>query len=88
LNEAYREFFNRIAPRNRAEKIRAPLLIMRGENDPRVPVTESTQLAEVLKEQRNPVELMIFDDEGHGIAKHANKSVAYPAIVDFLKKYL
>jgi dipeptidyl aminopeptidase/acylaminoacyl peptidase len=86
--EEHREFFNRIAPRNRIEKIRAPLFIAHGANDPRVPVTESTQLAEALKARHNPVELLIFDDEGHGIAKQTNKSVVYPAIVDFLEKCL
>jgi dipeptidyl aminopeptidase/acylaminoacyl peptidase len=84
----YRVFLERIAPRNQAANIRAPLIIVHGSNDPRVPVTEATELYQALKAHGKQVELIIFDDEGHGITRPANKAVAYQAIRTFLKRHV
>lgn len=86
--ERDREFLERISPLNHIDKIAAPLMIIHGENDPRVPASEAVQLAAGLEEKDVPVEMLMFDDEGHGIAKLKNKLIAYPAIVDFLQKYV
>jgi dipeptidyl aminopeptidase/acylaminoacyl peptidase len=84
----HREFLQSISPLNHLEKITAPLMVIHGANDPRVPVSEARQLTAALEARGIPVQLLIFDDEGHGIVRLKNKLVAYPAIVKFLEKVL
>ncbi|MFW5942412.1 MAG: S9 family peptidase [Chloroflexota bacterium] len=84
----HREFLESIAPMRHVERIRAPLMVIHGANDPRVPLSEAQQLVEALRERDVPVEFLVFDDEGHGIVKLQNKRVAYPAIVAFLDQQL
>ncbi|MDP6038762.1 MAG: S9 family peptidase, partial [Candidatus Latescibacteria bacterium] len=83
-----REFLERIAPINHVDKIRAPVLVIHGANDTRVPLSEAEQLVEALKERNVPVEFLVFDDEGHGIVKLKNKRVLYPAIIAFLETHV
>ena len=83
-----REFLERIAPMNNIEKIKKPLLVIAGKNDPRVPVSESQQIADVLKKQGTPVWLMIAKDEGHGYRKKPNQDFQFYATVEFLQQYL
>jgi dipeptidyl aminopeptidase/acylaminoacyl peptidase len=83
-----REFLEATAPINHLDRITAPLLVLHGANDPRVPVSEARQLVDKLQERDIAVELIVFDDEGHGIVKLKNKLVAYPAIVEFLDAHL
>jgi len=86
--ERDREFMESIAPINHVDKITAPLMVIHGANDPRVPLSEAEQLVEALKARGVPVEFLVFDDEGHGLVKLKNKQVAYPAIVEFLNTHL
>jgi len=83
-----REFLERIAPINHVDRITAPLMVIHGRNDPRVPVSEAERLVAALKARGIPVTRLIFDDEGHGLVKLKNKRVAYPAVVEFLKTYV
>jgi dipeptidyl aminopeptidase/acylaminoacyl peptidase len=83
-----RDFLQSISPLNHLDKITAPLMVIHGANDPRVPVSEARQLAVALESRGIPVQLLIFDDEGHGIVRLKNKLVAYPAVVTFLQKTL
>ena len=83
-----REFLERIAPMNNIEKIKKPLLVIAGKNDPRVPVSESQQIADALKKQGTPVWLMIAKDEGHGYRKKPNQDFQFYATVEFLQQYL
>jgi pimeloyl-ACP methyl ester carboxylesterase len=83
-NGAEAEFLRSISPIHRASTITAPLLVIHGRNDPRVPVGESIQIAEAV--QRS--ELLIFDDEGHGVAKLANQVMANGRIMEFLAAHL
>jgi dipeptidyl aminopeptidase/acylaminoacyl peptidase len=83
-----REFLESISPLNHADKITAPLMVIHGANDPRVPLSEAEQLVGALKERAMSVEFLMFDDEGHGLVKLKNKLVAFPAIVEFLNKHL
>jgi dipeptidyl aminopeptidase/acylaminoacyl peptidase len=53
-----------------------------------VPVGEAEQIVASLKNRQHPVEYLRFEDEGHGVVKLKNRLVAYPAIGDFLDKYL
>jgi len=83
-----REFLESVSPINNIESIEAPLFVMHGANDPRVPVGEAEQIAEEAREQGVPVEKLIFDDEGHGITKLENRIEAYTAVVDFLDRHV
>jgi dipeptidyl aminopeptidase/acylaminoacyl peptidase len=83
-----REFLESISPINHVDQIEAPLIVIHGANDPRVPLSEAEQLVEALSGRGVSVEFIVFDDEGHGIAKLKNKLVAYPAIADFLDRVL
>src|SRR5215831_10159381 len=83
-----REFLERIAPMNNIEKIRKPMFVIAGKNDPRVPVSESQQIADALKKLGTPVWLMIADDEGHGYRKKPNQDFQFYATVAFLQEYL
>ncbi|MGC9348450.1 MAG: alpha/beta fold hydrolase [Anaerolineae bacterium] len=86
--ERDREFLERIAPINHIDKVSAPLMVIHGANDPRVPLSEAEQLVEALEEREVPVDFLVFEDEGHGVVKLENKLVAYPAIVDFLNEHV
>ena len=81
-----REFLESISPINHVDRIVAPLIVIHGANDPRVPLSEAEQLVEALSSKGVSTEFIVFDDEGHGIAKLKNKLVAYPAIADFLDR--
>ncbi|WP_435345147.1 S9 family peptidase [Haloarchaeobius sp. HRN-SO-5] len=83
-----REFLESISPTNNIERIRSPLFVIHGENDPRVPVGEAHQIVEVAREQGVPVRELIFDDEGHGLSKLENKITAYGAVAEFLDEHV
>ncbi|ELY68532.1 S9 family peptidase [Natrinema versiforme] len=83
-----REFLEEISPINNVENIEAPLFVLHGENDPRVPVGEAEQIAEKAAEQGVPVRKLLFEDEGHGFSKLENRIEAYSAIADFLDEHV
>jgi len=77
-----------ISPLTHVDKIAAPLMIIHGENDPRVPVGEARQMAEAISARGGIVDTLIFPDEGHGVAKRPNMLVQYRRMVDFFKEHL
>jgi dipeptidyl aminopeptidase/acylaminoacyl peptidase len=82
------EFLREISPLTHAEKIKAPLLIVHGENDTRVPVGEARQIAEAIRSRGGTVETLIFPDEGHGVSKLPNRLTYYRKMVEFLDRHL
>nr|MBA3439107.1 S9 family peptidase [Pyrinomonadaceae bacterium] len=82
------DYLRSISPLNKVDRIRAPLMVIHGKNDPRVPYTEAEQIVKALRDRNAPVEYMLFDDEGHGIAKLANRLTVYPKVADFLDRYM
>ncbi|WP_049903015.1 S9 family peptidase [Halococcus agarilyticus] len=86
--EADRDLLESISPIHRADRIDAPLFVLHGENDPRVPVGEAEQIVERVREQGVPVEKLLFEDEGHGITKRENRIEAYTAITRFLDEHV
>jgi len=86
--ERDREFLQQISPIHQVDRIRAPLFVVHGANDPRVPVGEAEQIVSALSSRKVPVEYLRFEDEGHGLAKRSNRLVAYPAIARFLDQYV
>lgn len=85
---AMREHLENISPNNHAEKIRVPMFIVQGQNDPRVPVTEAQQMVEALRELGQSVWYMNALNEGHGYRKRENRDVYQQATVMFLKEHL
>ena len=83
-----RAFLESLSPINTADRIEAPLFVLHGANDPRVPVGEAEQIAEAAAAAGVPVRTLIFDDEGHGISKRENRIEAYSAIVEFLDEHV
>ncbi|HEX5708725.1 MAG TPA: S9 family peptidase [Pyrinomonadaceae bacterium] len=77
-----------ISPLFHADKIRRPLIVLQGANDPRVIKVESDEIVEAVKRNGVTVEYVVFDDEGHGFTKKANELRANKAILDFLDKHL
>lgn len=82
------EYLRSISPLYRVDKIRTPLFVIQGKNDPRVPYTEAEQIVEALRRRNAPVEYRLFDDEGHGIAKLSNRLIVYPLVANFLDRYM
>jgi len=86
--EGDREFLESISPIHKAERIAAPLMVIHGKNDPRVPVGEAEQIVDRVRKNGGTVEYLLYEDEGHGLAKLANRLDAYPRIASFLDKHL
>jgi dipeptidyl aminopeptidase/acylaminoacyl peptidase len=84
----HRDFLEKISPINHVDKIKCPMMVVHGANDPRVPIGEAEQIVAALKKRNVPVEYLRYEDEGHGLAKLKNRLDAYPKMVDFLDKYL
>jgi dipeptidyl aminopeptidase/acylaminoacyl peptidase len=83
-----REFLERASPLRSAEAIRAPLFVIHGANDPRVPLSEAEQLVSSLRRRHIAHQLLVYEDEGHGLQKLANRLDAYPRAVEFLNSVL
>jgi dipeptidyl aminopeptidase/acylaminoacyl peptidase len=84
----HRAFFEKISPIHHVDKIKCPMMVIHGANDPRVPIEEAEQIVAALKKRGIPVEYLRYEDEGHGLAKLKNRLDAYPKMADFLDKYL
>jgi dipeptidyl aminopeptidase/acylaminoacyl peptidase len=83
-----RYFLESISPIHKAHRIRVPLMVIHGKNDPRVPVGEAEQIVERVRENGGTVEYLLYEDEGHGLAKLKNRLDAYPRIAAFLDEHL
>lgn len=82
------EFLKSISPLYKADRITTPLMVVHGENDPRVPISEARQIIAVIQEKGGLVEPLIFPDEGHGVEKLQNRLVFYRKMVEFFDKHL
>ncbi|HYP53706.1 MAG TPA: prolyl oligopeptidase family serine peptidase [Pyrinomonadaceae bacterium] len=85
---AMREFLLRIAPLNNAGKIKIPLFVVQGGNDPRVPLNEAEQMVKTVRQNNSPVWYLMAKDEGHGFAKKKNQDFQFYATVLFLQEHL
>jgi dipeptidyl aminopeptidase/acylaminoacyl peptidase len=86
--ETEEEFLWSRSPLSRVDRIRSPLLIAQGANDPRVPQAEAEQIVAALRANDVPHEYLLFPDEGHGFAKPANRLRYYAAVERFLAQHL
>jgi dipeptidyl aminopeptidase/acylaminoacyl peptidase len=78
----------RQSPLNSADKIKTPLLVVQGANDPRVKKAESDQIVIALRDRGFPVEYLVAPDEGHGFQRPVNNMAMYAATEKFLAKHL
>jgi len=76
------------SPLFHVDKIKSPLLIGQGQNDPRVNVRESDQIAAAMRAKNLPVEYIVYSDEGHGFARPENRMDFYGRAEGFLSKHL
>ena len=83
-----RAFLEQTAPLTNADKIRKPLLVVQGKNDPRVPLGEAEQLVAAVKKNGTPVWYLMAKDEGHGFAKKQNADFQFYTTVLFMKECL
>jgi len=82
------DFLRSISPIAKVDRIKTPLFVIAGKNDPRVPYTEAEQMVGALRKRGATVEYKLYDDEGHGVAKLKNRLELYPLVADFLDKYM
>jgi dipeptidyl aminopeptidase/acylaminoacyl peptidase len=83
-----REFLEKISPANNARRIKAPLVVIQGANDPRVPEEEAEQIVAAARENGIPVLYLLYEDEGHGLSKLENRLDAWPKVIEFLNETL
>ncbi|MBL8516744.1 MAG: S9 family peptidase [Betaproteobacteria bacterium] len=83
-----RKWMEEIAPLNRANRIKKPLFVVQGKNDPRVPWQEADQIVKSAKQNGATVWYMLANDEGHGFAKKANADYQFYSTITFLKQTL
>lgn len=82
------DFLRRISPIAKIDRIKCPLFVIAGRNDPRVPWTEGEQVINALKKRGATVQWKLYDDEGHGVSKLKNRLELYPLVADFLDQYM
>ena len=83
-----RDFLEEISPNNNVEKIKVPMFVIQGQNDPRVPVTEAEQIVDALRNSNKQVWYMNALNEGHGYRKKENRDIYQQAVILFFEKYL
>ncbi len=86
--EKDKEALVELSPLTYIDRVSAPLLIIAGANDPRVPVGEAVQMHDALDARGIKSPLIIFPDEGHGAAKRANQVVQFGASIEFFEATL
>ena len=84
----HRQILREVSPIAKVHDIQAPLMVIQGRNDPRVPAEEAEQVVGTLRESGKTVEYLCYEDEGHGITKLKNQLDCYPKMAAFLKKYM
>lgn len=87
-DEKMREFLGRISPANNVERMKKPLLVVQGFNDPRVPVTESEQMVRAVEKGGGKVWYLMAKDEGHGFGKKKNADFQFLTTILFLQEHL
>jgi dipeptidyl aminopeptidase/acylaminoacyl peptidase len=80
--------FDAVSPLRHAARITAPVLLMHGELDRRVPIIHGTKFRQALKDNGKQVEWLTFADEGHTIAQTANQRLYFKTLLQFLDKHI
>lgn len=85
---AMRAHLEKISPLNNVEKIRKPLFVVQGQNDPRVPVTEAEQMVKAIRDRGESVWYLMAKDEGHGFRKKPNADFQFLSTILFFQEHL
>lgn len=85
---AMAEHLQKISPLTNVDKIRKPLFVVQGKNDPRVPVTEAEQMVKAVRDQGGVAWYLMAKDEGHGFAKKKNADFQFISTIQFLQEHL
>jgi dipeptidyl aminopeptidase/acylaminoacyl peptidase len=85
---ATRRFLDLISPLTHADKLRTPLLVSHGKNDPRVNYSEAEQIVKKVRANGTPVWYLLAEDEGHGFAKRDNQDYQFATTTLFFDRYL
>jgi dipeptidyl aminopeptidase/acylaminoacyl peptidase len=83
-----RAFLHQISPLTNADKIKKPLFVVQGKNDPRVPYTEAEQIVAKTRSMGTPVWYLRAENEGHGFARQENKDFQFCAMIMFMSETL
>ena len=83
-----REALLKLSPITYLDRVAAPLLLIQGANDPRVPVGEAIQMQQALEQRQMKSQLIIFSDEGHGTSKRSNRVLRLGHTLDFFRRHL
>ncbi len=86
--ERDRDFLTERSPKTHIDGISCPLLVIQGQNDPRVVERESRDVVEQLRGLGRDVDYLVFEDEGHDVLKLANRVRCYDTIVGFFSEHL
>ena len=86
--ETHPEVYDRTSPLTYLDQVKAPLLVLQGENDLRVPAYEAEQVVEYLQKAGKTVESEIYAEEGHGFQKRENQIDALQRTIDWFDRYL
>ena len=82
------DYLRKISPLFHTDQIARPLIVLQGENDPRVLKAESDEIVAAVRKKGIPVEYHLFPNEGHGFVRRETQEKAYQATLEFLDKYL
>ncbi|MCP5106997.1 MAG: S9 family peptidase [bacterium] len=82
------DFLNKISPSTSAHKIKKPLFVIQGKNDPRVPASEAEQIVATVRKNKVPVWYQLATNEGHGFRKKYNRDFMNYSILRFLQEFL
>lgn len=85
---AMREFLQKISPLNQAERVKKPLFVVHGRNDPRVPWSEAQAMVGAVRRAGTPVWFLTAEDEGHSFTKADNRDYLHQATVEFVRRVL
>lgn len=85
---AIKAMFDRISPLKNAGRIKSPLFVAQGKNDPRVPWTEAEQIVKAVRANGQPVWYLLYADEGHGFRKKSNNDYFNAATILFWQQHL
>ena len=81
-----RELLEQLSPLRRVDALTAPLLVVHGANDTNVPVSESEQIVDALRQAGRDVSYLLFSDDGHGIVKRENRAALAAAMSEWLNR--
>ena len=83
-----REVLTKLSPTTYIDRVKSPMLLIQGANDPRVPVGEALQFQQALESKKIANALVVFADEGHGVAKRANQVLYIGYLLRFFQEQL